>query len=142
MTNIKSMDRIRNNWVSSTQAKQGEYEEGIKNPRRPWAEATMAAESNYKAGITKAVSEGRFGKGVQKAGNSKWQDGALKKGPARWAQGVAVSADAYESGFAPYAETIRSLTLPKRGPKGDPANIQRVATIADALHKKKLSGGM
>jgi hypothetical protein len=142
MTAIKSMDRIRKNWVDSTQVKQSEYSEGINNPKRPWAEATAAGDANYKAGITKAIAENRFTKGVQKAGNAKWQKNALEKGPTRWAQGVAVSADAYQNGFAPYASVIAGLTLPKRGPKGDPTNINRVAAVANALHAKKLSGGV
>lgn len=142
MTAIKSMARIKQNWVNSTQTKQSEYTAGIENPRKPWAEATQAADANYKAGIQKSIAANSFSKGVAKAGNAKWQKNALEKGPARWAQGVAVSQDAYEQGFAPYAQVIASLTLPKRGPKGDPANINRVAAVADALHKKKLAGGV
>lgn len=142
MVQIKSLERIKKNWVTSTQAKQGEYEEGIRNPRTSWATATAAAEPAYKAGIQKAIAENRFSKGVAAAGDDKWQKNSLSKGPARWAQGVAVSADQYAAGFAPYAAVISGLTLPKRGPKGDPANIQRVAVIADALHKKKMAGGV
>jgi hypothetical protein len=36
---------------------------------------------------------------------------------------------------------IQGTTLPPRGAKGDPANIQRVAVLATALHAKKVSGG-
>jgi hypothetical protein len=142
MAAIKSMDRIRKNWVTSTQIKQAEYTDGINNPRTPWAAATIAGTANYNTGIQKSIAENRFSKGVTKAGDSKWQKNALEKGPTRWAQGVAISADAYQQAFAPYASVIAGLTLPKRGPKGDPANINRVAAIANALHAKKLAGGV
>lgn len=141
MPKIKSLDRIRKKWVDSTQANQAEYEEGVRNPKKDWATETTAAASNYATGIQKAIADKRFEKGVSKAGTSKWQEKTLEKGPTRWAQGVALSASEYEQGFAKYHAIISGLTLPPRGPKGDPKNIQRVAVIADALHKAKISGG-
>jgi hypothetical protein len=137
---VKPMDRIKRKWVSATQANQGEYEEGIKNPRKDWATETANAEKNYNSGIQASIAQGRFGKGVRKAGTSKWQEKALSKGPGRWASGVALSADDYEKGFAPYRQVLESLSLPDRGPKGDPKNINRVAAVAKALHDKKVSG--
>jgi len=137
---VKSMDRIKNKWVSSTQANQQEYEDGIKNPRKDWASETAKAEKNYNAGVQAAISQGRFGKGVSKAGTNKWQEKSLAKGPGRWASGVALSANDYEKGFAPYRQVLEGLTLPERGPKGDPKNINRVAAVAKALHEKKIQG--
>lgn len=137
---VKPMDRIKKKWVTSTQANQAEFEEGVKNPRKDWAQQTAKAEGNYKAGVQAAIAQGRFGKGVTKAGTSKWQEKTLSKGPARWAQGVALSADDYERGFAPYRQVLENLTLPERGAKGDPKNIQRVAVVAKALHDKKVGG--
>ena len=43
-------------------------------------------------------------------------------------------------GFQPYADTIRSTTLPPRFPKGDPRNLERTKAIATALFNKKQSG--
>lgn len=139
--NVKSMDRIREKWVRSTQANQAEYRAGVESPRKDWAAQTIAAEENYKAGINAAISAGRFGKGVRKAGTEKWKSKTLAKGPDRWAQGVALGAPDYETGFAPYRTVLETLTLPARGPKGDPRNIARVAKIAEALHAKKVAGG-
>jgi hypothetical protein len=127
-------------WKERSSMASGAYEQGVKNPRVNWEEATKNAEANYKAGITDAMAKGRFGKGVAKAGSAKWQAGALAKGAQRFSQGVQLSQDAYASGIAPYLDTIKNLTLPPKGPKGSPQNIERVKAVADALRKKKMGG--
>jgi len=143
MPAVKPLDRTAAKWARQSASSGPEYEAGIRNPRRNWAEATQDAEAMYEAGVQKAIQSKRFGKGVAKAGNAKWQREALKKGPGRWIAGIGASEDAYKTGFAPYRTVIEGVTLPARAPKGDPQNIQRVAIIAKALHDKKteLSGG-
>jgi hypothetical protein len=138
MPPVKSLKQSSEKWARQSATATPEYKFGIENPRTDWAKATMDAENNYKAGVTKAANEGRFGKGVAKAGTSKWRENALSKGVSRWSQGISLSEDNYQRGFAPFRETLVNLQLSPRGPKGDPANINRVAEVAQALHKKKL----
>jgi len=138
MANIKSLDRISGKWKRVASGAQAEYEEGVRNPRADWADQTKKAESAYEQGIQAAIGRKAFGKGVTQAGTAKWQTNAIEKGPQRFSQGVALAEQAYETGFAPYREVISRLTLPARGPKGDPKNIQRVTTVAKALHDEKL----
>jgi len=109
------------------------------SPRTDWADATAKAEERYEQGVRESISRKSFGKGVKAAGTSKWQENAIKKGPARFSEGVALGVDNYEKGFAPYREVIARTVLPTRGPKGDPKNIQRVAAMAKALHDAKVS---
>ena len=139
MPAVKPLDRISSKWARVAAASQSEYEEGIKNPRKSWSAETAKAESAYEAGIQQAISKKRFSAGVKKAGDAKWQENALAKGPARWSQGIGLSTAAYEQGFAPFRAVIEGITLPARGPKGDPKNIRRVEVIAKALHEKKLA---
>jgi len=139
MPAVKSLDRISNKWARVASVSQPEYEEGVRNPRKDWAEATRAAEGNYERGVQGAIQRKAFGKGVGRAGSQKWQNNTLQKGPSRWANGIQISTGNYESGFAPFREVIQRTQLPPRGPKGDPKNIQRVAVLADALHKEKLT---
>jgi len=138
MTAIKDTSAISAKWQRRAATAGVEYEEGVKNPRSPWDTATAGAEKNYVAGVQAAISRGSFGKGVRKTGHAGWQKAATEKGPARYAQGVNLAGDKYQSGFAPFADTIKALNLPPRGPKGDPNNITRVGAIAKALHDKKL----
>ncbi len=117
-----------------------EYLSGVENPRKPWAEATKAAEGNWLAGVTKAGQDKRFGRGVDKAGNSKYLKGVQEKGVGRYEEGVRLAEDAYADGIAPYLQVIESITLPPRGPKGSPQNIKRVEIMSKALHEKKTRG--
>jgi len=138
MPPVKSLDKISQKWAQVSQQSQGAYEEGVRNPRSDWADATAKAANNYAAGVSKAVSEKRFEKGVRGAGSSKWQQAAIEKGPGRWAEGIRLSQDAFERGFDPYRQVIEKTTLPPRGPVGDPSNINRVAVLAKALHEERL----
>ena len=138
MPPIKSLDQISAKWARVSQGSQQSYEDGVKSPRASWAQNTAAAEGNYEKGVQASIARKSFGKGVKKAGDDKWQKNTLEKGPARWSQGIGLAQNAYQEGFSPYASVISATTLPARGPKGDPANIQRVAVMAKALHDKKL----
>lgn len=138
MPAIKDLGQAGAKWKRMAAAATPEYKFGVEHPRKDWATETKAAEGAYEAGIAASLADKRFGKGVDRAGTSKWQQGAIEKGVSRWAQGVGVSQAAYEQGVKPYFDVISRITLPKRGPKGDPNNIQRVAILAEALHAEKL----
>jgi len=138
MPPVKSLARASEKWARQSQAATPEYIAGVTDPKADWAKNTAAAEDNYQKGVQAAIARKAFGKGVTKAGTAKWQEAALTKGAVRWPEGIAIARPAYEAGFAPYRTVIEQTVLPPRGPVGDPRNIQRVAAIALALHKKKL----
>ena len=138
MPAIKDMSKISETWKRRSQASTPDYEDGVRNPKTDWAIATAGAEKNYNEGVNAAMSRGAFGKGVKNAGTEAWQKGAIEKGTARWANGIALAEDKYIAGFAPYATLIANTKLPPRGPKGDPKNIERVRVMADKLHKQKI----
>lgn len=139
MPAIKDISKISEKWARVAGAAGNEYAEGVANPKKDWAVETANAEKAYEQGIQKSLASKSFGKGVKKAGTAKWQENAIEKGPIRYQQGVGLAQDAYETGFAPFAQTIANTKLPARGPKGDPSNINRVAVMAKALHDKKLA---
>lgn len=137
MAGIRSLDRIKEKFVSVTPLRASEYEYGVRNPRRNWAASTTAAEASYKAGIQEAIANGRFAKGVKRAGDAKWNRGCTQKGVARFGPGVQVAGDDYATGFAPFHTAISNTKLSQRYAKGDPRNLQRVKDIVDALVKTK-----
>lgn len=137
MAAIKSISAIAAKWARVTPQRAEYFTLGIQNPRRPWAASASAAEERYKAGVTTAANAGRYGKGVAATGDAGWQSKSLAKGPTRFQEGVAISAPDFEAGFAPFAQTIASTTLPPRFAKGDPRNIERVRVLATALRKRK-----
>jgi hypothetical protein len=123
-----------------TPQRQSDFEAGIKAPKENWEEKTKAAEGNFEQGVTTAIANKSFGKGVAAAGNAKWSDKTLNVGAGRWGTGVRAGAADYEKGVAPFRQVIESTTLPPRYPKGDPRNIDRVNTMAKALHDAKVRG--
>lgn len=140
MPNVRSASEVASKWGRVTPERAPDYEDGVRNPKKDWAQATKNAEDTYKQGVTAAISRGAFGKGVDKAGTSKWQKGAVEKGVDRFGPGVQVAQDDYEKGVSPYLDVIERTVLPPRYPKGDPRNIARVQAIAKALHDKKVKG--
>jgi len=137
MANVKDTGRIAAKWARVTPQRSEDYTLGVQQPRTPWAAAAAAANDRYKSGVTEAANANRFQKGVTAAGDQKWQQKSLAKGPARFAEGVALSGPDYQAAVQPYIDTIAATALPPRGPKGDPRNLARVAAIASALRKRK-----
>jgi len=140
MPNVKSLGSISDKWNRRASSAGQEYTEGIGSPRRSWAAATQAAESNYEQGIQASIARKAFGHGVQAAGDAKWKERAETLGGARFASGVAASEQEYTKGFSKYHQVLSSLSLPPRGAKGSPANLQRVAAVATALRNAKTGG--
>lgn len=97
----------------------------------------MAAAGAQAAGVQQAITEKRFEKSVAATPDSKWAEKASTKGADRFGPGVAQAEQDYEKGFAPYRQVIESTTLPARGAKGDPKNIERVKVMAAALNARK-----
>ena len=137
MPAIKSAASIAEKWARVTPLRAPDYEAGVKNPKKDWEKATLAGATAYKEGIQKAITEGRFEKGVALAGTEKWQARATTVGPARYSQGVQVAQPEYEKGFSKYRDVIEKTTLPARFAKGDPRNIERVRVMSKALHDAK-----
>jgi hypothetical protein len=137
MAEIKSMGAIGAKWTRVTPQRSDDYKLGVQSPRRDWEKAAVGAKETHKAAMVQAAATDAYGKGITKAGTAKWQTRAIQKGPGRFAEGVMIGGPDYEKGFAPYRDEIEKTVLPPRFPRRDPRNVQRVATIAAALGKKK-----
>jgi len=140
MPEIRSVSEIKEKWLRVTQARADDYRKGVANPKKDWEAGAKAAEPAYEAGVTAAIGRKAFGRGVSEAGTAKWKKKAEELGTARFGPGVAAAGPDYEKGMGPVVDTIRATSLPPRGPRGDPANIERVRVMADALHRLKVGG--
>ncbi len=138
MANIKNISKIAEKWMRQSSVSEQSYTEGVQSPRADWATVTAEANDSYKKGIQASIGKDSFLKGVKRAGTSKWQQQTLAKGPGRWTDGINKSGSSYADGFQPYLEVISRTQLPKRGPKGDPSNINRVSVMSKALHDEKV----
>ena len=140
MAKIRDISKIAGKYAEVTPLRAPQYEAGVKDPKKDWENETKAAEPNYEEGVKAAIARKAFGKGVDKAGTEAWAEGAITKGTPRYGPGVTAGAPKYATNFAPYRDVIEKTVLPKRYPKGDPRNIERVAAIAKALRTKKERG--
>lgn len=138
MPAIKPARAIAEKWARVTPQRDADYRAGVEAPLKDWATEAANANDRYVEAVTMAAQAGRFQQGVMDAGSEKWRRGAIQKGVARWGPGVRVAQSDYERGFAPYRDVIERVELPPRRPTGDPANIERVAAIARALHEAKV----
>jgi hypothetical protein len=125
-------------FVSRAQAAGAAYTAGVQGAGDAWQHNTAAAGDAFAAGVNAAISSGRFAKGVNKAGSSKYVTAAAGKGAQRYPQGVASAGPAWQQGTQPYLAMMAGLSLPPRMPRGDPGNLQRVAAVAAANRALKL----
>lgn len=138
--NIKSVDAVAKKYAARGGAAGADYTAGVQQPRNDWATATIASANTYAAGVQAAIGNGSFTKGVTAAGSEKWQRKAASTGAQRFGPGVQAAQPDYAKGVSPYLDALRNITLPPRGPKGDPSNIARVSAVDTALRAKKLQG--
>ena len=137
---IKPLESIVKKWTEVTPGRAAYYEEGTAGKGGAWEAGAKAGEGNWKTGVAAAAAAGLFGKGVVKAGASKYEAGIRDKGISRWPSGVAVGGDNYSKGFSPFQSALASLKLPPKGPKGDPKNLERVRAVMTTLRAKKVAG--
>lgn len=118
----------------------GDYANGVKDAGQNWQDKASASEGTYAAGVQAAIGDKRYSRGVTKAGAARYVSQASSIGAQRYPQGVANAGPTYQQNVQPYLDTIASVTLPQRMPKGDPANWNRSMAVGQALRQKKLQG--
>lgn len=134
---VKDAATVAKKWAARAGAAGGDYSAGVAAPRVDWAQATSTAAPAWAQGTAQAAANGSFAKGVNAAGTDKWKRKASGVGAQRYTGGVAAAQPDYTTAIGPVLQTISSVNLPPRAPKGDPANLQRVAAITTALRKMK-----
>jgi hypothetical protein len=137
---VKDISSSAKKFVSRGQAASGDYARGVADAGPEWASKTAAAQDSYNQGVQQAITRGAFAKGVQEAGPAKYQAAAAGKGAQRFGPGIAAAEGDWSRGVQPYLQTLESTTLPPRGPKGSPQNLERVNTVAMALRRRKTGG--
>ena len=133
MAAIIALNRIVEKWVRRAGQAGPDYEAGVTTTPKDWAANALAGEANYRDAVTRAAAEGRFGRGVQRVGTPKWRQAAITKGVPRFGPGVAAASEDFARGFAPIREAIAAVQLPPRRPRRDPANLQRVTAVVNAI---------
>ena len=104
-----------------------------------WEAQTKAAKGNYQTAITASGISDRYLGGVTRAGAAKFARKIRDVAKDRFAGGIHAAVADYSERVTPFLETIASLTLSKRAPRGDIANYKRVEEVGKALTAKRLA---
>jgi len=143
MAAIKPIEQSAQKYSRRASSAGPEYLLGVQQPRVAWQSAAIAAGQTYRTAVTQAAGRGAYEAGVRQAGDARWQNGAVRKGPGRFAEGVQLAEGDWLSGFQPYQSSIASVQLPARQARGTAANNQRSVAIQTALaelRRRRLGG--
>jgi|SRR5208283_2744378 len=138
---VKDLGTAAKKYATNAQAGSANYASGIQ-ANQNWAQMTENAAPTWASAVQTAASNGKFAKGVAKAGQGKWQSNSVQKGQSRFQTAVASpqAQTAWQTGFGPYATILGGIPVPPKGVRGSPGNYAIVQTIGNALHAAKQSG--
>lgn len=137
---IMAIDSIANKWNRRSAAATQDFEQGVRNPRRPWQAATLDASSAYAEGVQEAIANDQFSKGVSQSSDSEWLSRTLKLGVQRYAPGIRESVSKYATKFRPYRDALAALELPPRGPRNSESNYERSRIVGQTLNAIRTGG--
>lgn len=133
MVDVKPIDQIVSRWATNSGAATNYYTAGAVAAATKYATNAGAAGPQYSQGVQAAISRNAYQQGVQAAGAGKYSTGVQQKGSTRYAGGITAGKTAFQSGMQGVVGVLQGLSLPQRGARGDPANLQRVAAVDQAL---------
>lgn len=139
MVKTSGITRTTDKWIRRARVAGPDYEAGVKAPKRAWAAAAAAAKGTFKMAITSAEVPDLFVRGIERAGDARWSEMAIKKGIDRFAPGIELSQPYYERQMKDILGQIEAVKLKARGPRGSAQNYARVKDIGDKLHAWRLA---
>jgi hypothetical protein len=135
---MKSASQSSQKYVERAGAASGDYVSGAQSSSKDQAAAAIAGAANWKAGLTAAMTAGRYEKGLQTSGKAGWLKGVTEKGANRFAEGVASGASKYATNSGKYDSARGAATSLPRGPKGSEQNFARAKAVGQALRSAKV----
>lgn len=117
-----------------------DYAAGVQNPSRSWSQATQQGAARWRAGIQQAIQNKTFERGVQAAGDGKWQQAAVNKGAQRYQAAAGEAA-------ASYSQVAGRIMAAANAAQSAVANMpnetleQRIARAAAAMRATSTAWG-
>jgi len=136
---VKSVSTAALKWDANAARAADDYAVEAAAASALWEAQTRAAKDNYHKSITASGIADRFAGGVARAGAAKYARKINDVAKDRFGPGIHAAVADYTERVTPFLETIAALTLPKRGPRGDPSNYNRVEAVGKALSAKRLA---
>lgn len=136
---MKNPQAVAQKWARNTGQATEAIRQGVQNTTVNPAEKAAARQDAYVAGVQRAVSDGKYRRGLAKVTLQSWQDAMINKGLSRIAGGATAAQPkmaAFLEKFLPYVEQGKQAL--QSMPRGDLAqNLQRMMFMAEHLSKFK-----
>jgi hypothetical protein len=135
---VKDPSTVAAKWTTRASAAVNDYKAGAASPKASQSQSAIAAAPLWQQAVTSPAAMNAFQSGLRTAGDQGWLNGVNNKGAARYPQGIAAGQQKFQNNITPFLQVIAGLNLPQKGLRGSAQNLQRVATVAQALHTAKL----
>lgn len=134
---IKPLDQTVAKWQRRVQAAQQDYIAGVRAPRRSWVQGSLAASGRRNAGLQAAISDGRIDRGIQAAGDAKWQTNTVAKA-SNWQQGVSNAGGKYSQAMGRVYSMINNArgTIESMPNDTFAARMARMTAYAQEMHNQ------
>uniref|UniRef100_A0A6M3XST7 Uncharacterized protein n=2 Tax=viral metagenome TaxID=1070528 RepID=A0A6M3XST7_9ZZZZ len=136
---VKPIEASTTKWSENASRAAGEYAENALAAADTWATNTKNAADTFQQAISSAGMKNRFLRGVAAAGASKYGRKIADVARDRFGPGISAATQDYRSGAEPYFQTLASISLSQRKPRGDPSNYRRVEEVGKALNAKRMA---
>lgn len=107
----KNPNDIAEKWANRMGAASTEVQKGVMAVTTAPTQLAAAKEQKYLAGVQRAVTEGKYKRGLERVSLSDWQQSMIQKGIPRMAQGAQAGKPkvaAFMADMLPFQETLRS----------------------------------
>lgn len=134
---MKTAQQVAEKFAQRASGASGDYLQGVLTTDKDQNARAIAAADVHKQATIESLNRGDYAKGLRRAGKQAYLEGVQKVGQGRYSEGVVNSATSYAEGSAAFDSARNAAASLPRGPKGSPANIQRVTAVVTALRKAK-----
>lgn len=130
---VPAVGKVAEKWARRVAGASQDYTEGAGAAGEAWQRGASAGAANYQTGVTQAIGQQRYQKGVARATSAKFVRGVRDKGAQRYGPGAAAAQQDFSTAIGPVLEVIGRTDLPPRGPRGADGNYARSAAVGRAL---------
>ncbi len=134
---IRDVGSLAGKFVKRGQAAVDDWKIGVQQTTKSQSGEAIAAASRWQQSLQGDAVLTRFKAKLTTAGDGKWRDNAVKKGAdqGRFSGGIGAAGAAWAAGVTPIFDALRALSLPDRGLKRSPQNLDRARIVIDAEGK-------
>ncbi len=134
---IRDTGSLAAKFVKRGQAAVDDWKIGVQQTTNSQSANAIAAAPRWQQALQGDAVLARFKSKLTAAGDGKWRDNAVKKGAeqGRFSGGIGAAGPAWAAGVTPVFDALRSLSLPDKGLKRSPQNLDRVRLVIETEAK-------